>query len=167
MNPGLKQLGLSAVAVAALLPTGALAGHTSLETGGANAERSVRVQLHPINGSHQSAVAILTPTSTGYTVVVKLSGKRIEPGEHDHIHNLTCARYSRIAPHPYAPTAIQIDRQLATIRVGLDDIYHGRSRTRIPSPLSQVTRGGFSINVHEADGPYTALACGDIPAIRG
>jgi hypothetical protein len=123
----------------------------------------ITVPLHPVNGSGQLGVAILTPTKTGYTVVVRIRGRNVQPGEHDHIHNLSCARYARIAPHPYAPTGAQISKQLATISVGLNDIYHGRSHTEVSSPLTQVTTGRFSINVHMPGGPYTALACGDIP----
>lgn len=126
----------------------------------------IRVRLHPVNGSGQSAVATLTPTATGYTVVVQLFGNHIQGGEHDHIHNLTCARYARIAPKPYAPTGAQINRQLATVAVGLNDIYHGRSKSIVTSSISEVTAGGFSINVHEPGAPYTALACGDIPGTK-
>jgi hypothetical protein len=133
----------------------------------AGAGGPIRVPLHAVNGSGQTGVAVLTPTAGGYTVAVRLSGKHIQAGEHDHIHNLSCARYGRIAPHPKDPTTRQVDQQLATISVGLNDIYHGRSTTTVGSPLSQVTKGGFSINVHEPGDPYTALACGDIPAGQG
>lgn len=136
-------------------------------TAGAGTNGVIRVALHPLNGSRQSGVATLTPTSDGYIVVVQLSGKQIQPGEHDHIHTLSCARYARIARHPNAPTAAQINKQLATVSFSLNDIYHGRSKTTVPLPLARVTKGGFSINVHEPGPPYTALACGDIPTTQG
>jgi len=146
--------GLSVLAAAILGSSG---------SSSAGASGPIRVPLHAVNGSGQSGLAILTPTANGYTVTVRLSGEHIQAGDHDHIHNLSCARYARIAPHAKAPTSTQIKKQLATITVGLSDIYLGRSATTVDSPLSQVTKRGFSINVHEPGGPYTALACGNIP----
>jgi hypothetical protein len=124
---------------------------------------SVTVPLHPVNGSGQSGVAILTTTKTGYTVVVRIRGRSVQPGEHDHIHNLTCARYAKLAPHPKAPTAAQIGNQLATVVEGLTDIENGVSRTQIPAPLADVLTGTYSVNVHQPGDPYTALVCGNIP----
>jgi hypothetical protein len=132
---------------------------------GASAGRSpvIRVTLHAVNHSGQSGVAMLAPIHGGFRVVIHVAGARIEAGEHDHIHNVSCSRYGRIARHPYAPTAAQVEKQLATVAIGLNDIEGGRSTTDVHAPLTQVTRGGFSINVHETASPYTALACGDIP----
>jgi hypothetical protein len=144
----------------------AAAAAVAVAAGVAHGTAAVRVPLHAVNGSGQSGVAVLTPTADGYTVVVRVTGKRVQDGEHDHIHNLSCARYARIARHPNAPTAAQINRQLATVSVGLGDIYNGRSRTPVALPLADVTKGGFSINVHEAGYPYTAVACGDIPSVH-
>ena len=129
----------------------------------ANGPGILRIPLKPVNGSGQSGVAVLTPSAGGYTVVVKLRGRGVQLGEHDHIHKASCARYARIAPHPRAPTASQINAQLATVAVSLNDIVDGASKTHVTEPLSQVTRGGFSINVHQPGDPYTALVCGDIP----
>lgn len=125
----------------------------------------VHVTLRSTNGSGQTGVAVLTPTGSGYTVTVQVTGKRVQGGEHDHIHAVSCARYARIAPRPYRPTQKQINDQLATVTVPLNDIYRGRSRTVVTSPLAAVTKGGFSINVHMPGAPYTALACGDIPKV--
>ena len=136
----------------------ALAAAPAASAGGA-----ITVPLHPVNGSGQSGVAILTPTANGYTVTVRLRGRNVQLGEHDHIHNLTCARYAKLAPHPKAPTATQINNQLATVTESLNDILNGTSKTRIPARLADVTTGGFSINVHQPGGPYTAVACGNVP----
>ena len=122
-----------------------------------NGRGVLRIPLKPVNGSGQSGVAVLTPSAGGYTVVVKLRGRGVQLGEHDHIHKASCARYARIAPHPRAPTASQINAQLATVAVSLNDIVDGASKTHVTEPLSQVTRGGFSINVHQPGDPYTAL----------
>src|SRR5207253_3447259 len=104
----------------------ALAAAPTASAGGA-----ITVPLHPVNGSGQSGVAILTPTANGYTVTVKLRGRHVQPGEHDHIHNLTCARYAKLAPQPKAPTATQINNQLATVTETLNDVVNGSSKTQV------------------------------------
>ena len=132
---------------------------------GGNRAAVLRVPLKAVNGSGQSGVAILTPTKSGsgFTVVVKITRGKPEPGEHAHIHHVTCAQYARIAPHPRRPTAKQINDQLATISDGLNDLSGGKSVSSVISPLAKVTTGHYSVNVHQAGDPYTAVACGNIP----
>lgn len=153
-------------AISPLSRVAAFAAAGAIATVPAGGHRVIRVPLHAVNASGQSGLAILTPTQSGFTVVIRIAGRRIQAGEHDHIHNVTCARYARIAPKTYAPTGDQTNRQLSTVAIGLTDIYRGRSKTAVASSLSAVTSGGFSINVHEPGAPYTALACGDIPRTK-
>jgi hypothetical protein len=77
----------------------------------------------------QSGVAKLTPnkSGSGFTVLVQMKGRNVQDGEHDQIHNLSCARYARIAPKPRTPTGNQINQQLATVATTLDDIFASES----------------------------------------
>lgn len=150
--------------VAALLAMSALAVVSwAVEAASAGRAAGIRVLLTPVNGYHQSGFALLTPTSNGFTVKLEVTSGRAAAGEHAHIHNLTCARYARIAPRPHTPSADQINKQLATVTVGLNDLYQGKSLTDVSWPLAKYRRGGYSINVHTPNDPYTAVMCGDIP----
>ena len=129
----------------------------------ASTDGLVAVPLKSVNGSGQSGGAVLAPTAGGYSVTVTMRGKNIQPGETDHIHSLSCARNAKLAPHAKTPTYAQVNAQYATVTVPLNNIAKGASRTRVTSPLADVTKGGFSINVHEPGYPYVTVACGDIP----
>jgi hypothetical protein len=129
----------------------------------ANGASAVRVQLKPVNGYHQSGVAVLTPTRKGFVVTVQITHGHALDGEHAHIHNISCARYAKIAPHSHAPTATQTNRQLATVAVSMNDLVNGKSVTSASEPLAPYLRGGYSINVHIPGAPFTAVMCGNIP----
>jgi hypothetical protein len=134
---------------------------TSAAAGGGAA--GIRVPLKPVNGYHQSGVALLTPTKNGFTVKLAVTSGPAADGGHAHIHKVTCARYARIAPRPHAPTADQIGKQLGTVVVYLNDLSKRKSVTDAPGSLAKYLRGGYSINVHIPNDPYTAVMCGDIP----
>jgi len=147
-------------ASAVCLPLASWAGTDATSHEGASA---IRILLKPVNGYHESGVARLTPTRDGFTVKLTVGRGPATTGGHTHIHDLSCARYARIAPHPHAPTGPQLDRQLATVTVYLTDIYNGKSSTDVTEPLAKFLRGGYSINVHIPNDPYTAVMCGDLP----
>jgi len=130
---------------------------------GTTGSHAITVRLKQVNGSGQSGFATLTPAGSGFTVLVKMKGRGIQPGEYDHIHNVSCKRYAHIAPNPRKPTAQQLNKQLATATIWLTNLYGGRSKTSVAQPLQSVTTGSYSINVHTATSPYMAVACGDIP----
>ena len=156
----MKRTLVAAPLLAAAVLTLASLAAAAAPAGGA---AGIRVPLKPVNGYHQSGFALLTPTKNGFTVKLAVTSGHPAAGEHAHIHNLTCARYARIAPHPHAPTGAQINKQLATVIVGLNDLYLGKSRTDASEPLAKYVGGGYSINVHIPNDPYTAVMCGDIP----
>ena len=71
---------------------------------------------------------------------------------------MTCAKYASIT---------EFSAQLATVRETLENMRAGRSESNVfvldKGGLAARTTGGFSINVHEVEPPYEAVACGDIP----
>ena len=129
----------------------------AVATGGeAAAPQSVRIKLNQQNRSGQSGTATLVRRGSTFVVTIKVSPPKKFPGttQHAHIHNVTCARYRRIKG---------FDAQLATVVDTLNDLSKNVSRTTVYVPLAKRTTGRYSINVHEQNGPYTAVACGDIP----
>jgi hypothetical protein len=152
----------SLIVVALLASAAAALPLASAATGTSTAP--IKVALEPVNGYHDSGVALLTPTKNGFTVQLSVPHGPAVNGGNAHIHNLTCARYGRIAPHPHQPTSTQVNKQLATVSVWLTNIQRGKSTTAVTSaPLSKFLSGGYSINVHIPDDPYTAVMCGDLP----
>ncbi len=112
---------------------------------------SVTVPIAAQNGSNQTGVAVLTPTSDGKTKVdIALKGEPDGAVEPAHIHKGPC---KTLTPKPsYALTAIA----------------GGKSSTVVDVPLSQLQAGTMAINVHEsATQIQTYVACGDIPPASG
>ena len=126
----------------------------------------LKVPLKTVNGSGQSGVAILTEIGSGSAarvrVVLKITKGKPGPGEPAHIHNVTCAQYARIAPHPRNPTPKQFAAQGATISDVLNGLDGGKSVSTAYEPLAKLTTGHYSINVHQASLTNMAVACGTI-----
>ena len=126
----------------------------------APAAEPVIVELVPQNRSGQSGTATLTPGEGGKGFAVALEvtpPKRFAgPNQHAHIHDVTCEEYAAISG---------FEEQLATVVDALNDLRDGTSETQFLTPLADRMTGAFSINVHEQNHPYVAVACGDIPAI--
>ena len=122
----------------------------------ANPAQPLEIELKTQNDSGQTGTATLTADGEGFRVVVEVTAPTKFPGpvQHAHIHNVTCRDYAKITG---------FDRQLATVVDELSDLTDGRSTTTVSTPLSERTTGTYSINVHEQNDPYTAVACGDVP----
>jgi hypothetical protein len=117
------------------------------------------LELTTQNKSGQRGTATLAPREggDGFTVVLEVTPpKRFAgPTQHAHIHDVTCEEYASISG---------FDAQLATVEDTLNDLQEGRSETTfLATPLSERTTGAFSINVHEQNHPFVAVAGGDNP----
>ena len=110
----------------------------------AGAGDAVTVELAEQNGSGQSGTATLMARGGTTRVVLELENGTSEP-QPAHIHPGSCA---------------DLDPQPAH---GLADVVDGSSETRVRAPLSELTAGGFAINVHEsAARVQNYVACGNL-----
>src|SRR5271165_1715216 len=100
------------------------------------------------NGSNQTGVATLTPTSDGKTKVdISLKGEPDGAVEPAHIHKGPC---KTLNPKPSYP---------------LTAVTGGKSSTVVDVSLAQLQAGTMAINIHEsAAAIQTYVACGDIPS---
>ncbi len=108
------------------------------------APMATTVKISAQNDSGESGTATLTPSATGLTVKLDLTG-----GSGDqpaHIHKGTCAK---LDPKPAYP---------------LTTISDGKSTTTIPDlKLSTLAGGSYAINVHKSTTDLKDyVACGDI-----
>lgn len=112
----------------------------------ASAADSVTVTLNPENSSGESGTATLTAMGNETQVVVDLTGAPAA-AQPAHIHQGQCG--PTLNPVPKFPLA---------------NVTNGASTTMVNAKLSDLTTGGFAINVHKsaADLP-TYVACGDVP----
>ncbi len=131
-----------------LLAAGILAFSLSIPT--AFAADSVTVQLSPENASGESGTATLTAMGDQTQVVIDLSGAPAT-GQPAHIHNGQCG--PTLNPKPLYP---------------LTPVVGGKSTTMVAAKLSDMTTGGFAINLHKSpqDIP-TYVACGNIAKVAG
>jgi hypothetical protein len=129
------------------------------ESAATEAPEPITVELAEVNGSGQSGTATQVPRRVGaidvYTVRIEL-GPAVESRQMAHVHSVTCAEYAALT---------DLDEQLATVQSPLADVVSGESETANISGAA--TAGGRSINVHEPNQPYPAVACGDIPQAGG
>jgi hypothetical protein len=114
----------------------------------ADKTNSVTVPILAENGSGQTGVATLTPTSDGKTKVdIALKGEPDGASEPTHIHKGPCKTLT--AKPSYA----------------LSNVVGGKSTTVVDVPLSQLQAGTYAINAHEsATAIQNYVACGDIPS---
>jgi Cu/Zn superoxide dismutase len=114
----------------------------------ADQTNSVTVPIQAQNGSNQTGVATLTPTSDGKTKVdIAIKGEPDGAVEPAHIHKGPC---KTLNPKPTYP---------------LTAVTGGKSSSVVDAPLSQLQAGTMAINVHEsAAAIQNYVACGDIPA---
>jgi len=112
---------------------------------------SVQVPIAAQNGSNQTGVATLTPTSDNKTRVdITLTGEPDGASEPAHIHKGPC---KSLDPKPTYP---------------LTSVAGGKSTTVVDVPLSQLQTGSLAINLHEsASAIQNYVACGNIPAAAG
>lgn len=108
---------------------------------------SVSVPIQAQNGSNQTGVATLTPTTDGKTKVdIVMKGVPDGAVEPTHIHKGPC---KTLTPKPSYP---------------LSPVTGGKSTTVVDVPLSQLQAGTMAINLHQsATAIQTYVACGDIP----
>jgi len=112
---------------------------------------SVQVPIAALNGSNQTGVATLTPTSDNKTRVdITITGEPDGANEPAHIHKGPC---NTLDPKPTYP---------------LTSVAAGKSTTVVDAPLSQLQTGSLAINLHESGSALqTYVACGNIPAAAG
>lgn len=129
------------------------------ESATTEAPEPITVELVEVNGSGQSGTATLVLGNVGaidvYTVRIEL-GPAVDSRQMAHVHSVTCAEYAELT---------DLDEQLATVQSPLTDVVAGESETANIS--GSTTAGGRSINIHEPNQPYPAVACGDIPPAGG
>jgi hypothetical protein len=133
------------------------AAPTETATTSPEASEPIIVELHEVNDSGQSGSATLVPGKVGTIETLKVS-LEIEPAldlpQMAHVHRVTCAEYAKIKG---------IDKQILTVHSPLADIRDGKAEaSTVPG---SVATGEFSINVHEPESPFPAVACGDIPKL--
>ena len=111
----------------------------------------VQVPIAAQNGSNQTGVATLTPTTDNKTRVdIAITGEPAGATEPVHIHKGPC---SSLDPKPTYP---------------LTSVAGGKSTTVLDVPLSQLQTGSLAINLHEsASALQNYVACGNIPAAAG
>jgi hypothetical protein len=118
----------------------------------------VEVALSEVDDSGVSGTAMLSesggegPPKVTVELSVEPPGEQSRPA---HIHNVTCAEYTKIE---------DTDAQAKTVVDMLSNVGQGTSTSTFPGELSQRTTGEYSINVHSSAIPFPAIACGDIPA---
>jgi hypothetical protein len=119
-------------------------------------QEAVTVDISAVEGSGISGTATLTPRmGKRFDVMVRMTGTASGPSHPAHIHDVTCAAYAKLT---------DFDAQLATVTDSLSNVDDGVSETTVAlTELSERTTGGYSINVHAPEGPFPAVACGDIP----
>jgi Cu/Zn superoxide dismutase len=137
----MKKLGLLlllAAWVLAMVPGGAAVA----------ADDSVTVTMNAQNGSGEDGTATITAAgANAVTVVVKLSNGTAT-AQPAHIHTGSCAN---LDPTPKYP---------------LTNVVNGDSTTTVNVALSDLTTGGFAINVHKSAAEVsTYVSCGDIPVM--
>jgi Cu/Zn superoxide dismutase len=112
---------------------------------------SVQVPIAAQNGSNQTGVATLTPTSDNKTRVdITITGEPDGASEPAHIHKGPC---KSLDPKPTYPLTV---------------VAAGKSTTVLDVPLSQLQTGSLAINLHEsASALQNYVACGNIPAAAG
>jgi hypothetical protein len=113
----------------------------------ADQTNSVTVPIQAQNGSNQTGVATLTPTSDGKTKVdIAIKGEPDGAIEPAHIHKGPCKTLNPKPSYPLTP------------------VTGGKSSSVVDAPLSQLQAATLAINVHEsAAAIQTYVACGDIP----
>ena len=128
----------SAAAMATETPAGAMMGqnmHAAVIT----------VVMTPLNDSYESGTATLTAMGNKTRVNIGLKGENTTGDQPAHIHAGSCPK-----PNP-AP------------KYPLKNVVLGKSNTVVDVPISSLTGGKYSINVHESAkniGKY--VACGNI-----
>ncbi|HME82575.1 MAG TPA: hypothetical protein VKF82_10910 [Candidatus Eremiobacteraceae bacterium] len=132
----------------ALLPAAAVIIAVAAWPAFADQMGSVTVPIAAQNGSNQTGVATLTPTSDGKTKVdISLKGEPDGAVEPAHIHKGPC---KTLNPKPSYP---------------LTAVTGGKSSTVVDVSLAQLQAGTMAINIHEsAAAIQTYVACGDIPS---
>jgi hypothetical protein len=114
----------------------------------ADQAKGVMVPIQAENGSNQTGVATLTPTSDGKTKVdIQMKGEPDSATEPAHIHKGPC---KTLNPKPsYALTSVS----------------GGKSSTVVDASLSDLQAGTYAINLHESGAAIqNYVACGDIPS---
>lgn len=150
-------LAAAATAIAALAACGGDDGSGEAATATPKAPKGITVALEERNASAQSGTATLTPRAKGFDVALEVTKpvKFEGDAQNAHIHSVTCAEYEAIK---------DFNAQLETVEDSLYNLDGGKSTTTVGVvKLAERTTGGFSINVHEENYPYTVVACGDIP----
>jgi hypothetical protein len=133
--------------------------HDGVEHDGRRARRGERDDHDPPEATEPlwpiGTAPLIKRADGTFTVKLRMSKPVRFPGpsQNAHIHNVTCAN-ARIKTFL---------GQLATVVDTLTNLTRGRSTTHVTVPLRKRTTGRFAINVHEQNGPYTIVACGDIP----
>ena len=105
----------------------------------------ITVVMMPLNGSGESGTATLTAMGNKTRVNIGLKGENTTGDQPAHIHMGSCPK-----PNP-AP------------KYPLKNVVLGKSNTVVDVPISKLTGGNMSINVHESAknlGKY--VACGNI-----
>jgi hypothetical protein len=122
---------------------------------GAETTSTVTVTLKTRNVSGRSGVATVSEASGKTVVTITMRGTSRFKGRSElaHLHRVTCAQFAHI------PSS----QQAASLETQLFNVVRNRSRTEMYVPLSLLTDGKHSIQVHEQNPPWTAVACGDIP----
>jgi hypothetical protein len=153
----LVAIALSAAGCGGGSENGDEAARTEPATTSPEASEPITVELHEVNESGQSGTATLVQGKVGSIETFKVS-LEIEPAldlpQMAHVHRVTCAEYAKIKG---------IDKQILTVHSPLADIRDGKAEaSTVPG---SVATGEFSINVHEPESPFPAVACGDIPKL--
>lgn len=135
------QLFRSLLAIAAVAAMGAVALAAD------PAPTSVTVTMSAQNNSGETGTATLTQTGKDVQVAIDLQNAPAA-AQPAHIHPGTCAKLN---PAPKYP---------------LSSVMNGKSTTTLKNVnLSDLTGGGFAINVHKStDDLATYVSCGDITA---
>jgi hypothetical protein len=115
------------------------------------ADEKLSYPLATQNGSGETGTVTIAPTADGkgsvVTIVTKGQGTDPQPV---HVHKGPCAK---LDPKPAYP---------------LKTLQEGKSETTLADvPVSQLTNGDFSVNVHKSTADVnTYVACGDLAAAK-
>lgn len=132
-----------------LFALAAAASMTAVAFAADPAPMNVTVTMGAQNGSNETGTATLTQRGNDVQVSVDLQNAPAAP-QPAHIHPGTCAKLN---PAPKYP---------------LSNVVNGKSMTTLKNvKLSDLTSGGFAINVHKsASDLATYVSCGDISAVQ-
>ncbi len=141
-----------------LLPVSLIAVALSATMGvtGAFAEDAVTVNVSPQSardggaaGFNEAGTATLTPMGDKTQVVLNLTGAPAGTAQPAHIHVGQCPG-------------------VAAVKWPLTNVMDGKSTTMVDAKLSDITTGGYAINIHKSTaeaGQY--VTCGNIAAVAG